>query len=367
LKLRTIVSVVVAIGALAVPASAAAGSGGKGEDVTVMSRNIYLGSDLGPAIGAPDLPSAVDGAGRIYNEVVRTNFPERAVALGNEIKQAKADIVGIQEAAVWEQQIPSDAGGPPIGPGTVPASDPVYDFRALLMDQLGPKYRIVIDQTEFTGELPADIDANDDTGSPFGADLDFRLTMHDLIIARKGTKTSKSKSSNYTTRFQTSISGIDVFADRGWVSTQAQVGDAKFRFVNTHLEAFGDPSIREAQAKELVKGPAKSNKDVVLVGDMNSDKDDTDGSQGAYNVIRKAGFVERQAKGGTSGHDESLTDPNDQGEFRRTIDFVFVNNKAIKLDKGNSEIVGRDDPSVMTPSGLWPSDHAGVVSSLLFP
>ena len=99
--------------------------------------------------------------------------------------------------------------------------------------------------------------------------------MHDLIIARKGMKTSKTKTGHYENRFQTSIGGIDVFADRGWVSTEAKVGDAKFRFVNTHLEAFGEPSIREAQAKELVKGPAKSKKQVVLVGDMNSDKDDT--------------------------------------------------------------------------------------------
>jgi hypothetical protein len=363
LKLRTIVSVVVAVGALAVPASAAAAK----DDVTVMSRNLYLGADLNEAIGAPDLASAVDGAGRIYNEVVRTNFPERAVLLANEIKKAKADLVGLQEVALWQEETPSNGGGPPIGPGTVPATTVKYDFMELLMDQLGPKYRVVGFQNEFTGELPADVDGDDSTGSPFGADLDFRLTMRDAILARKGVKTKKVKSGNYETRFQTSIQGVDVFADRGWVSTQANVGGTKFRFVDTHLEAFGDPAIREAQAQELVSGPAKSGKDVVLVGDMNSDKDDTGGNEGAYNVIRKAGFVERQVKGGTSGHDDSLNIPNDQGEFKRTIDFVFVNNKKIKLDKSRSEIVGRDDPSLMTPSGLWPSDHAGVVSSLLFP
>jgi endonuclease/exonuclease/phosphatase family metal-dependent hydrolase len=364
---RTLTLALVAIASLAAPAGASAAKGDKGEEVTVMSRNIYLGSDLNPAIGAPDLPSAVDGAGQIYNEVNRTNFPERAVALANEIKDYKVDLIGVQEAALWQQQIPSDAGGPPIGPGTVPASDVLYDFRDLLMDQLGNKYRLVGQQTEFTGELPADVDQSDATGSPFGADLDARLTMHDLIIARKGVKTSKVKSANYDTRFSTNIGGIDVFADRGWVSTEATVGDAKFRFVNTHLEAFGDPSIRAAQAKELVKGPAKSKKDVVLVGDMNSDKDDDDGSQKAYEAIRKAGFVERQVGGGTSGHDDSLTDPNDQNQFDRTIDFVFSNNDDIGLVKSKSAITGRDDASVMTPSGLWPSDHAGVVSTLRFP
>ena len=365
MKLRY-AAVAAALVVLAVPAGASAAKDKKHE-VTVMSRNIYLGSDLGPAINAPTIEQAIDGAGQIYNEVVRTNFPERAVSLANEIKSAKADLVGVQEAALWQQQVPSDLGGPPIGPGTIPASDEAYDFRDLLMDQLGSKYRIVNDQEEFTGELPADIDANDSTGTVGGADLDFRLTMHDLIIARKGVKTSKNKRGHYETRFETSIGGIPVFADRGWVSTQAEVDGAKFRFVNTHLEAFGDASIRVAQAKELVSGPAKSKKHVVLTGDMNSDKDDTNGAEGAYQAIRKAGFIERQVKGGTSGHDDSLTDPNDQGEFRRTIDFVFVNDKDVKLDKSRSAITGRDDPTEMTPSGLWASDHAGVVSSLLFP
>jgi endonuclease/exonuclease/phosphatase family metal-dependent hydrolase len=356
LKLRTIASVVVAVGALAVPASAAAAK----NDVTVMSRNVYLGANLDPVIGAPDISSAVAGAGAVYREVERTNFPERAVVLADEIKGAKADLVGLQEVALWQEQIPSDGGGPPITNGTA-ATVVKYDFLALLMSQLGNKYRVVRAQDEFTGELPADVDGDGN------AERDVRLTMRDVIVARKGVKTSKAKSGNYETRFSTSISGIPVFADRGWVSTQANVGGAKFRFVDTHLEAFGDPAIREAQAQELVDGPANSAKDVVLVGDMNSDKDDTGGDEGAYNVIRKAGFIERQVKGGTSGHDESLTNPNDQDEFKRTIDFVFVNNKKIKLDKNKSEIVGRDDPSLMTPSGLWPSDHAGVVSSLLFP
>ena len=359
-------AVAAALVVLAVPAGASAAKD-KGDEVTVMSRNIYLGSDLSPAIGAPDLASAVDGAGQIYNEVQRTNFPERAKLLAAEIKDAKADVVGIQEAALWQQQIPSDAGGPPIGPGTVAASEVSYDFRELLMDQLGPKYRIAVQQDEFTGELPADIDGNDATGSPFGADLDYRLTMHDMIIAHKSVKTSKTKSAHYENRFETSIGGIPVFADRGWVSAEVKVGKAKFRMVNTHLEAFGDPAIRAAQAKELVDGPAKSKGDVVLTGDMNSSKNDDADTRAAYDTIRDAGFIERQVKGGTSGHDDSLTDPNDQDEFRRTIDFVFVNNKDIKLDKSRSYISGRDDPSQMTPDGLWPSDHAGVVSSLLFP
>ncbi len=185
------------------------------------------------------------------------------------------------------------------------------------MDQLGPKYRVVGVQNEFTGELPADTDANDATGTPRLAPTSISAcSMRDFIIARDGVKTSKVKSGNYETRFETSIGDVPVFADRGWVSTQAKVGQAKFRFVNTHLEAFGDPAIRAAQAGELVNGPAKSNKDVVLVGDMNSDKDDTGGENAAYDVLRDAGFVERQVKGGTSGHDETLNERQRPGRLR---------------------------------------------------
>jgi endonuclease/exonuclease/phosphatase family metal-dependent hydrolase len=234
------------------------------------------------------------------------------------------------------------------------------------MDRLGNKYEVVGVQQEFDAELPVDLDGNDDTGV-FGGEIDARLTMRDVILKRKGVKATKVRGGNYATRYEPQIGGaVTLPVDRGWISTQANVDGAKFRFVNTHLEAFGDHSIRAAQARELVRGPAKSNKDVVLVGDMNSDKDDTSGAEEAYATIRSVGFIERQVKGGTSGHDDSLTDPNDQNQFDRTIDFVFVNNPAIKLVRSKSAITGRDDPEEMTPSGLWASDHAGVLSTLGF-
>ena len=66
-----------------------------------------------------------------------------------------------------------------------------------------------------------------------------------------------------------SVGGIKIRVDRGWTSVEARIGKRAFRLVNTHLEAFGDPKIREAQAKELTKGPLKTKTQVVLVGDLN--------------------------------------------------------------------------------------------------
>jgi endonuclease/exonuclease/phosphatase family metal-dependent hydrolase len=358
--------------ALALPAGAGAAKKDKGEKVTVMTRNVYLGADLNPALQATSFAEAIDGAGVIYNEVVSTNFPERAVPLAKEIKRAKPDLVGLQEVAHWETQTPSDLGGPPIGPGTIPASDNLFDFLDLLMDRVGPKYRVAGVQEEFTAELPADVNGVDEQGTIAGEDLDARLTMRDVILARDGVKTRQLRMDHYETRFEANVAGIPVPADRGWLSTMATVGDAKFKFVNTHLEAFGDPKIREAQAKELVAGPLKTKKQVVLVGDLNSgttkrhnigrpelghDPDDPL----AFAVFKRAGFKDNGAVQSCCYQAGELTDPT--AKFTHTVDHVLTRPGLKTL---NAFVTG-NDPGEMTPSGLWPADHGGVVSTLLVP
>ena len=102
-----------------------------------MSRNLYLGADLQEASAAavsgdPDAIIAADTAA--WANVKKTNFPERAKALADEIKQSKPLLVGLQEAALWRSG-PSDS----FSEVPTPASDVEFDFLAILLEKLNER------------------------------------------------------------------------------------------------------------------------------------------------------------------------------------------------------------------------------------
>jgi hypothetical protein len=383
-----VIAAVLTVALISPPEGVAKKKKAKNAKVTVMTRNVYLGADLGPAIGAASIPEAIQGAGEIYNEIERTNFPERAIPLGKEINKSKADLIGLQEVAHWRVQKPSDGGAPPISPFGELATETKYDFLAELMKYVGGKYKVIAVQDEFEGELPADVDGDLGTGAgPFaalGADLDARLTMRDVILARKGSKVKPIKKSvqmdHYDTTFTADVGGAMVTADRGWLSVDAKYRKnkkskpTKFRFVNTHLEAFGDPTIKEAQAKELTQkgGPLKTKMRAILVGDLNSAlgvphevgtgyNSGTDGDQLAFKALKKFGMKDYGTMGDFTCCYGSALDINED-PFDHTIDHVLANKKA-KAKRLKAYVTG-NDPGEITPSGLWPSDHGGAVSKL---
>lgn len=365
---------------LAPAAGTAAKKGKKDPTVTVMSRNLYLGADLGPAINAEGLPAAFDAAGQIINDVDASNFPARAKLLAKEIADAKPDLLGLQEVALWKDQTPSDLGAPPLGIGT-PATHVRYDFLKLLQKELnarGAKYTVASIQQEFSAELPADTDGDDNTGGIYGADMDGSLTMRDAILVRKGgkVKVSKPDSGNFGTRYEPTVGGIEIPVDRGWESVEASIKatkkmkGAKFRFVNTHLEAFGDPAIREDQARELFAkgGPLRTKGQLVFVGDINSgSKKDrvgppftTPGDEGAYNALVKDFGMTNLGTRQTCCYPDVFKSIIGNYRFDHTVDHVMTKPKVKQLDA----YVTGDDPNVTGPGGVVSSDHGGLVSKL---
>src|SRR5205085_6287791 len=80
-----------------------------GKELTVLTRNIYLGADLAPVIGVPSPQLIPIRTAAVWAGVLATNFPERAKALVDEIVKAQPDLVGLQEVSLWRTQFPGDA------------------------------------------------------------------------------------------------------------------------------------------------------------------------------------------------------------------------------------------------------------------
>jgi endonuclease/exonuclease/phosphatase family metal-dependent hydrolase len=349
----------------------------EGNTVRVMTRNLYLGADLTPAITSTSQEAFFEANGGIVRQVEATNFPVRAKGLANEILSQRPDLVGLQEVALWREAEPSLA---PVLTGVPTATKVKYDFLELLLAQLnkhGRLYKPVVVQPEFDFEAPADAngqpgDGPGGTGILANTEVNGRLTMRDVILARvgAGVRTSDPRSGHFEHLLVVKVAGSkEVTVTRGWTSVDARVrGSRKFHFVNTHLEAFDDetqvPSIRAQQASELVApgGPARSRLPVILVGDLNSDvKTEVKPGDGqAYRALLQAGLRERSTSKPTGCCIDSSYDlrTGSVKEMNHKVDHIMTDTpRAIRLI--SSAVTGRH-----RNHGYWDSDHAGLASTL---
>ena len=129
LLLAAVASVAIVAASTATPASGAKSK----HTVRVMTRNLYLGADLTPALQATSFSQLTDAAGEIFNEVKQNDFPVRAKGLAKEILKTSPDLVGLQEAALWRTSPTCKVFVPP-GPYT--ATHVAYDYVKLLLAQL---------------------------------------------------------------------------------------------------------------------------------------------------------------------------------------------------------------------------------------
>ena len=175
-------------------------------------------------------------AGTILHQADENNFPVRAKGLAAEIRSKNPDLVGLQEVALWRTGPCTESPLPP------KATHVRYDYLKLLLSQLnrgGQRYRAVIAEPEFDFEVYASTDGNPMSSAPgcvLGSEINGRLTMRDVILARVGrVKTSNARCGHFRTLLQVRPGGVAPDVTRGWTRVDAQVpGSAKFRFVNTH-------------------------------------------------------------------------------------------------------------------------------------
>lgn len=363
---RWFTSVVGALLLLAPGSLAAASAAAQPPDaLRVMTRNLYLGADLAPVIAATSPQALVAAVTAAYANVQATNFPERAEALADEIADSDPHLVGLQEAVLWRSQTPA-------GPGS--ATHVEYDFLQILLDELsarGKHYAAVATVTVGT-----DFEAPRST--PTGLQ-DIRLTDRDVLLARTDLPAHTFSVANaQAATFQNHVTicrpalgcppNAPLQVRRGWAAADVTVRGRTARVVTTHLEP-ASPTVQEAQADELLAGPLHTELPAVLLGDLNSAAGGVGAQPGSTNTqthdkLLAAGFTD--AWTATRPHNPGFTCcqaadlRNATSSLSQRIDYVLFRGKVTAL---TTHRVGAAE-SDRTPSGLWPSDHAGVRSVL---
>ena len=313
--------------------------------LTVMTRNLDAGTDFGYIFSAGSVPDLLAGAAKTYTEVLASNPAARAARVADQIATSKPDLVALQEVSVWRT-------GPLFDPA--PAVTKTIDQLQLLLDALAARH---------LGYSAAVVVPNLDAEIPTALGIDVRFTDNDAILVRTdespGHLRVSTPQSGHFANFLTVPTAVGpVAVPRSWESVDVTARGRSARFIGTHLEAF-DVGVQAAQAHEIFTAPANTRMPVILAGDMNSGPGTT---MAAYSTLLADGFSDTW----TATHEAHgftwplfLEDP--------TVSFPAGPVQRIDMVLTRGGVVPEEDSRVgLSPSrsGLFGSDHVGVVSEL---
>lgn len=288
----------------------------------VATYNVYLGVDLSLLFGVPQ-ESMDEVVTELLRQLTVTDFPTRARAIARVLVDADVDLVGLQEVTTWTR------GG-----------ELLCDFQAELVDAL----------EELGGEYG--VHAANDNFSGSGADM--TILGANLILVRRGIEVLDERTGDFRSGLTVATPMGDVRIARSWGWVDVLHGGRRMRFATTHTEAY-DEGVRNAQRDELLAEIGDPGCPVVLVGDFNAPPDRV-GLGAPYSDAWVVAGGD-PAGGFTCGQAADLL--NEQSALHERIDYVWVRD----ADVVGCRLLGVS-PRDRTPSGLWPSDHAGVLAEI---
>jgi hypothetical protein len=246
----------------------------------------------------------------------------------------------------------------------------------------GVPYRPV--SVNWLSDVEAPAFSGPDPAAPDADARDIRLTMRDVILKRvdSNVQVLNHHEKKYDAKIPITIAGKPLDFTRGYQWINAKRGDQKFRFINTHFEAFSS-DIAYAEAEQMLAGPGSYKGTTIIVCDCNSDPlnqhiksdlfptpDTLPHSAPYWLITGKSGFNDTwlqwkpAAQGWTSGLTETVDDV-DASNFDHRIDMVFGRTgDGRRLRVVGGKVTGNTVASKDPVTGLWPSDHAGVVMRL---
>ncbi len=324
--------------------------------VTVMTRNLYLGSGLNNLVGVTGPAELATAVSEDWANVLATDFRTRAAALADEIGQVHPDVVGLQEVTLWRDSPVSDLRAHP-GPN---AEHVVLDHLSVLTSALtarGTPYTpVVVAVTDDFEVIRRDADGL----------TDLRITDRDVLLVRSDRVdwVSAPRSGHYTAVRELPSWPVPVGSPRAWSSIDYWLDPrTTVRILNTHLEVSGPRAgrVQEQQADEALAMIASSPHPVIAMGDFNAQPRDryTDTYERLTAVLSDAWTAARPADPGpTCCHSRGLDDPVPQ--LGRRVDLVLTSGDwpVSRVARTGTE------PFRSGPAPVWASDHAGLTARI---
>jgi len=338
----------------------------------VMTQNMYIGADVTNIVNTTDINQLPLKVHQTFATVETSDFPVRARAFAEQVKDAHPDVIGLQEVSLIRVQEQSDflQGNPQL------ATEVKADYLQIILDALaarGLHYKVAGLVSDIDQELPAFGDLN---GSGIPQLYDIRLTDRDVILVRSRINVSNATSINYAASIYYPTPVGDVTYTRGAIAVDANIRGEDYRLVNTHLEVRYDDYvavIQSLQMQELLGMLGSETRRVVLMGDFNNTLEEGPdtylGLPTAYQQAGMAGFSDIWLSGGkgdgyTCCHSELLNNL-DEPQTQR-IDYLFVRNAADELPFSQVGKAKAYTFSEVTQNDTWYSDHDGVFARIRF-
>lgn len=346
--------------------------------IVFMNWNVFIGAAVEDALGVP-AEQIQYAAGAAFAQVLANDFASRSAAIGEQAARFRPHLIGLQEVTLFE-----------LFDGT--EFFPILDYEAMLLDALGAEYTVAARSQNFQSPLlPVTLPS-----VPCAADLScapppdcalvaecllLRLTDYDLVVARTDVATDNPQAHRFTFNL-----GDGPFADpsipfpiyRGWASVDAEIDGLELRFASTHLEPADLPDgsivpaleqLQRLQAGELAASIG-TDLPVVSVGDYNTDA--YGASTATYADLLAYGFEDAWSQSGDGMTCCQTEDLSLRKSIRdRRVDLIMLRGDFGLLEPGiqgavSTRILGSRIAD-LTDTGLWPSDHSGVLATMRLP
>jgi hypothetical protein len=340
----------------ALPAGAGSLSEGKG-DLRVMTYNVNEGTDYLEVQHARNALEFLVGVGQTITQVRATDPQLRMEYVAKQIIAAGPALVSLQELDQWSTG--------PFNPATGQCGPVAVEFDMLpeLMSALatqGAHYTVAVQTTNWTiPPVPGLI--------PPQTFLCVQVVDTIAILARTDIPNQLQLTNPQFNQFENVLLfstplGVVPFT-RSWVSIDATFNGKAFRLIGTHLDSV-DPGVNRLQGQEIRLGPANTSLPVIVAMDSNSQafpfpQGDT------YVDFMLAGYKDLWSE--ARPRDPGLTccqaqlDNNVESQLYQRID-LLLSMGDVKAQRAS--LFGATQSS-KTPTGLWPSDHAGVAAQVI--